>query len=139
MNDILDTQESNSDLMLAIFDEKEERLIEVTANDLTLAVPAGKKRIKRFYLIGDMIYNKRVRVSISLYTDEYSVGVLIGKENASFHDFYSTSTSAIFDERDSRYLNALPVDIMIESKAFSYKNVPISITISAEDLFYENS
>ena len=59
MTYVINTIESISELALALYDERDETLREVTSDDLVFPVFANKRIIKRLYLIGEFLYKKK--------------------------------------------------------------------------------
>ena len=136
MTYVINTIESISELALALYDERDETLREVTSNDLVFPVFANKRIIKRLYLIGEFLYKKKITVSVtSSDTKQYITKLVIGREGLRYSDFseYTNTYTTTYDQCSDKFLNALPVDIFIESVGFSTEDVGIDIDIKVEE------
>lgn len=136
MTYVINTIESISELALALYDERDETLREVTSDDLVFPVFANKRIIKRLYLIGEFLYKKKITVSVtSSDTQQYITKLVIGREGLRYSDFseYTNTYTTTYDQCSDRFLNALPVDILIESTGFSAEDVGIDIDIKVEE------
>jgi len=132
MSYVINTNESVSTMALAVYDERDEVLKEVSETDLIFTVKANQRNIKRLYLIGDLLYTNSVTISVSVSdTAQYTARVLAGLEFTRYSDFADkTNTITInYNTASHKFLNALAVDILLESKTFSTTDVPLSITI----------
>lgn len=136
MTYVINTIESISELALALYDERDETLREVTSNDLVFPVFANKRIIKRLYLIGEFLYKKKITVSVtSSDTKQYITKLIMGREGLRYSDFseYTSTYTTTYDQCSDKFLNALPVDIFIESVGFSTEDVSIDIDIKVEE------
>ena len=136
MTYVINTIESISELALALYDERDETLREVTSDDLVFPVFANKRIIKRLYLIGEFLYKKKITVSVtSSDTKQYITKLVIGREGLRYSDFseYTNTYTTTYDQCSDKFLNALPVDIFIESVGFSTEDVGIDIDIKVEE------
>lgn len=135
MTYVINTVESINELALALYDDRDEVLREVTENDLVFPVFSNKRIIKRLYLIGEFLYKKQITVSVSTDNTQYIAKVVIGREDIRYSDFieYTNMHSTTYDTSPYKYLNALPVDIYIESLGFSSEDVSIEIDLKVED------
>ena len=136
MTYVINTIESISELALALYDERDETLREVTSDDLVFPVFANKRIIKRLYLIGEFLYKKNITVSVtSSDTKQYITKLVIGREGLRYSDFseYTNTYTTTYDQCSDKFLNALPVDIFIESVGFSTEDVGIDIDIKVEE------
>lgn len=136
MTYVINTIESISELALALYDERDETLREVTSDDLVFPVFANKRIIKRLYLIGEFLYKKNITVSVtSSDTKQYITKLVIGREGLRYSDFseYTNTYTTTYDQCSDKFLNALPVDIFIESTGFSTEDVSIDIDIKVEE------
>lgn len=136
MTYVINTIESISELALALYDERDETLREVTSDDLVFPVFANKRIIKRLYLIGEFLYKKNITVSVtSSDTKQYITKLVIGREGLRYSDFseYTNTYTTTYDQCSAKFLNALPVDIFIESTGFSTEDVSIDINIKVEE------
>lgn len=136
MTYVINTIESISELALALYDERDETLREVTSDDLVFPVFANKRIIKRLYLIGEFLYKKKITVSVtSSDTKQYITKLVIGREGLRYSDFseYTNTYTTTYDQCSDKFLNALPVDIFIESTGFSTEDVSIDIDIKVEE------
>lgn len=134
MTYVINTNESVNELALSIYDDKDEILREITGDDLVFPVYTGRRLIKRLYLIGELLYDNPVTVKVTVHdTVQYRAKVVIGKDNPRFSDFveYTDTATAVYSTSQNKYMNALPVDVYIESLAISVEDVEISIEISA--------
>ncbi|AND75175.1 hypothetical protein FDH01_gp014 [Acinetobacter phage vB_AbaM_ME3] len=132
MSYVINTNESISTMALAVYDERDEVLKEVSETDLIFTVKANQRNIKRLYLIGDLLYTNSVTISVTVSdTTQYTAKVLAGLEFTRYSDFADkTNTITInYNTASHKFLNALAVDILLESKTFSTTDVPLSITI----------
>ena len=136
MTYVINTIESISELALALYDERDETLREVTSDDLVFPVFANKRIIKRLYLIGEFLYKKNITVSVtSSDTKQYITKLVIGREGLRYSDFseHTNTYTTTYDQCSDKFLNALPVDIFIESTGFSTEDVSIDIDIKVEE------
>ena len=136
MTYVINTIESISELALALYDERDETLREVTSDDLVFPVFANKRIIKRLYLIGEFLYKKKITVSVtSSDTQQYITKLVIGREGLRYSDFseYTNTYTTTYDQCSDRFLNALPVDILVVSTGFSTEDVGIDIDIKVEE------
>lgn len=132
MSYIINTNESISMMALAVYDERDEVLKEVSEEDLIFTVKANQRSIKRLYLIGDLLYTNSVTVSVTVAdTTQYTAKILAGLEFTRYSDFSDkTNTITInYSTASHKFLNALAVDVLLESKTFSTTDIPISITL----------
>lgn len=132
MSYVINTNESISTMALAVYDERDEVLKEVSETDLIFTVKANQRNIKRLYLIGDLLYTNSVTISVTVSDiTQYTAKVLAGLEFTRYSDFADkTNTITInYNTASHKFLNALAVDILLESKTFSTTDVPLSITI----------
>lgn len=135
MTYIVNTKESINELALAIYDEKNEILREITEDDLVISLTAYQRTIQRLYLIGELLYTNTLSVSVATDTSDYTAKVIIGKEDPRLSDFveYSDRYTTTFKTADFRFLNALPVDVYVESNSFAEQDVGIEITIEVDN------
>lgn len=133
MTNYINTSEVIDNLALTEFDTESESLVEITNESLIIAVPAKRFTIKRFYLIGEMLYNNTISVQVSTGSISYAAKLLLGsKEFPRYSDFIESEVSSTYDTSNFKFLNALPVDILIESKHMSQTDCTIDITIGVE-------
>ncbi len=133
MTNYINTSEVIDNLALTEFDTESESLVEITNESLIIAVPAKRFTIKRFYLIGEMLYNNRISVQVSTGSVSYIAKLLLGsKEFPRYSDFIESEVSSTYDTSTFKFLNALPVDVLIESKHLSQTDCTIDITIGVE-------
>lgn len=133
MTNYINTSEVIDNLALTEFDTESESLVEITNESLIIAVPAKRFTIKRFYLIGEMLYNNMISVQVSTGSVNYIAKLLLGsKEFPRYSDFIESEVSSTYDTSNFKFLNALPVDILIESKHMSQTDCTIDITIGVE-------
>ncbi len=133
MTNYINTSEVIDNLALTEFDTESESLVEITNESLIIAVPAKRFTIKRFYLIGEMLYNNTISVQVSTGSVSYIAKLLLGsKEFPRYSDFIESEVSSTYDTSNFKFLNALPVDILIESKHMSQTDCTIDITIGVE-------
>lgn len=133
MTNYINTSEVIDNLALTEFDTESESLVEITNESLIIAVPAKRFTIKRFYLIGEMLYNNMISVQVSTGSVSYIAKLLLGsKEFPRYSDFIESEVSSTYDTSNFKFLNALPVDILIESKHMSQTDCTIDITIGVE-------
>lgn len=133
MTFVISTTESIDNLALAIYDDKEETLREVRAEDLVFPIFATNRLIKRFFLIGELLYKNSITVTTTSSDPlQYTTKVVIGRNNLRYSDFieYSSSDTTTYDTSTNKYLNALPVDVYIESLGYSEMDVSLDIDIS---------
>ena len=139
MSYVINTNESISTMALAVYDERDEVLKEVSETDLIFTVKANQRNIKRLYLIGDLLYTNSVTISVTVSdTTQYTAKVLAGLEFTRYSDFADkTNTITInYNTASHKFLNALAVDILLESKTFSTTDVPLSITIGVNSWLF---
>lgn len=131
MTMVIKTDESVSTLILATYDTSSEMLKEVKDEDLYIPVAALRRVIKRYYLIGELIYENNLKISISTTTPGYTCKVAIGLSSPRYSDFdeYTYTMSTTYKNAKYSYLNALPVDIYIESTDLSYSDVELDIDL----------
>ena len=133
MTNYINTSEVIDNLALTEFDTESESLVEITNESLIIAVPAKRFTIKRFYLIGEMLYNNTISVQVSTGSVSYIAKLLLGyKEFPRYSDFIESEVSSTYDTSNFKFLNALPVDVLIESKHLSQTDCTIDITIGVE-------
>ena len=133
MTNYINTSEVIDNLALTEFDTESESLVEITNESLIIAVPAKRFTIKRFYLIGEMLYNNMISVQVSTGSVSYIAKLLLGsKEFPRYSDFIESEVSSTYDTSNFKFLNALPVDVLIESKHMSQTDCTIDITIGVE-------
>ena len=133
MTNYINTSEVIDNLALTEFDTESESLVEITNESLIIAVPAKRFTIKRFYLIGEMLYNNTISVQVSTGSVNYIAKLLLGsKEFPRYSDFIEAEVSSTYDTSNFKFLNALPVDVLIESKHLSQTDCTIDITIGVE-------
>lgn len=133
MTNYINTSEVIDNLALTEFDTESESLVEITNESLIIAVPAKRFTIKRFYLIGEMLYNNMISVQVSTGSVNYIAKLLLGsKEFPRYSDFIESEVSSTYDTSNFKFLNALPVDVLIESKHLSQTDCTIDITIGVE-------
>ena len=133
MTNYINTSEVIDNLALTEFDTESESLVEITNESLIIAVPAKRFTIKRFYLIGEMLYNNRISVQVSTGSVSYIAKLLLGsKEFPRYSDFIESEVSSTYDTSNFKFLNALPVDVLIESKHLSQTDCTIDITIGVK-------
>ena len=130
----MNTSEVVNNLALAELDAETESLKEVTEDSFVVAVSSQRFTIKRYYLIGEMLYNKNLTVAVTTGSEDYTAKVLVGyKEYPRYSDFYDTMATGIsYDTSNYKYLNALPVDILVESRVISQTDCTIEIEIGEE-------
>ena len=138
---ILKTKENISTIALAYLDEIDGSLKEISENNLYIAVPSFKRIIKRFYLIGDFLYN--YNIVIEAYTDQvnYEVKVALGgtKKSLSVFDNSSNTLQLQYHDCDFRYLNAVPIDFEITNNSIADLNNILDINIQVKDDFLVNT
>lgn len=137
MTYVIKTSESIDNLALAVYDERDEILREITEDDLIFPVFFNRRIIKRLYLIGEMIYDKNLTVTINIpseSTNLYTAKIRVGLDKPRYSDFdeFSSTHTVSYSSSNYKFLNALPVDVMIESKDITYADVSVDITITAE-------
>lgn len=133
MTNYINTSEVIDNLALTEFDTESESLVEITNESLIIAVPAKRFTIKRFYLIGEMLYNNTISVQVSTGSVSYIAKLLLGsKEFPRYSDFIESEVSSTYDTSNFKFLNALPVDVLIESKHLSQTDCTIDVTIGVE-------
>ena len=133
MTNYINTSEVIDNLALTEFDTESESLVEITNESLIIAVPAKRFTIKRFYLIGEMLYNNRISVQVSTGSVSYIAKLLLGsKEFPRYSDFIESEVSSTYDTSNFKFVNVLPVDVLIESKHLSQTDCTIDITIGVE-------
>ena len=133
MTNYINTSEVIDNLALTEFDTESESLVEITNESLIIAVPAKRFTIKRFYLIGEMLYNNTISVQVSTGSVSYIAKLLLGsKEFPRYSDFIESEVSSTYDTSNFKFLNALPIDVLIESKHLSQTDCTIDITIGVE-------
>ena len=133
MTNYINTSEVIDNLALTEFDTESESLVEITNESLIIAVPAKRFTIKRFYLIGEMLYNNTISVQVSTGSVNYIAKLLLGsKEFPRYSDFIESEGSSTYDTSNFKFLNALPVDVLIESKHLSQTDCTIDVTIGVE-------
>lgn len=133
MTNYINTSEVIDNLALTEFDTESESLVEITNESLIIAVPAKRFTIKRFYLIGEMLYNNTISVQVSTGSVSYIAKLLLGsKEFPRYSDFIESEVSSTYDTSNFKFLNALPIDVLIESKHMSQTDCTIDITIGVE-------
>ena len=133
MTNYINTSEVIDNLALTEFDTESESLVEITNESLIIAVPAKRFTIKRFYLIGEMLYNNTISVQVFTGSVNYIAKLLLGsKEFPRYSDFIESEVSSTYDTSNFKFLNALPVDVLIESKHLSQTDCTIDITIGVE-------
>lgn len=133
MTNYINTSEVIDNLALTEFDTESESLVEITNESLIIAVPAKRFTIKRFYLIGEMLYNNTISVQVSTGSISYAAKLLLGsKEFPRYSDFIESEVSSTYDTSNFKFLNALPIDVLIESKHMSQTDCTIDITIGVE-------
>lgn len=70
-------------------------------------VPAKRFTIKRFYLIGEMLYNNTISVQVSTGSVNYIAKLLLGsKEFPRYSDFIESEVSSTYDTSNFKFLNA---------------------------------
>ena len=134
MTYVINTNESVNELALAIYDDRDEILREVQEDDLVFPVYTGRRLIKRLYLIGELLYDNPVEVKVMVNDPtQYNVKVVIGKDSPRFSDFteYTDTHSTSYKSSSSKFMNAWPVDIYVDSLGISSIDVEVSIEISA--------
>ena len=110
MTNYINTSEVIDNLALTEFDTESESLVEITNESLIIAVPAKRFTIKRFYLIGEMLYNNRISVQVSTGSVSYIAKLLLGsKEFPRYSDFIESEVSSTYDTSNFKFLNALPI------------------------------
>lgn len=137
MTFVIDTRESIDNLALAIYDEKDEILREVTGDDLVFPVFATSRLIKRFFIIGELLYTNKVTITTTSADDtQYITKIAIGKDNLRYSDFseYTSTATTTYEGALSKYYNALPVDIYVESLGYSNEDVTIDVDLVVESV-----
>ena len=134
MTFVINSLESIDNLALAYFDEQEEVLKEVTEDDLIFPVFSNKRIIKRLYVIGDLLYNNQITVEVTTDSSQYRAKIAIGRDTLRYSDFdeYTNIQTTTYAQSPYKLLNALPVDIYIESLGVSTEDVGLDIQISVE-------
>lgn len=133
MTNYINTSEIVNTLALAEFNTDLESLVEVTNDSFIIAVSAKKFTIKRYYIIGEMLYNNTISLTVETNNNEYTTKILVGnKEYPRRSDFITNISSVTYDNTQFKYLNALPVDILIESNTLSQRDCVISLNIGVE-------
>lgn len=137
MTTVLATTENVKELALAYLDKETESLVEVSEEDFFITVTAKQSSIKRFYLIGELLYDHKITVKAeSLDPLQYILKVKIGNEFPRLSDFveYTNTDSTVYQGAAFKYLNALPLDIYAESLVFSNLDVTINLEVEVEAL-----
>lgn len=131
MTDIINSSEIIDYICLATYDKKEEVLREVTENDLIFPVAYNRSKIVRLYVMGELMYKNTVTVDIHMDDEKYDVKVIEGRDFTRYSDFENANKSITlsYDTIGFKYLNALPIDILVVSKELSFKDVNINITV----------
>lgn len=132
---ILKTKENISTIALAYLDETDGFLKEVTEKNMYVAIPSFKKGLKRFYLIGDYLYNYSLSVSALVTNPELVVKVLLGRKINTLEIFTPAThiDKVIYQEAEFKYLNAVPLDILIESQSILELTESLIIEIGTEE------
>lgn len=131
----MNTSEVVNNLALTELDTETESLVEVTEDSFVIAVSSKRFTIKRYYLIGEMLYNKNITVKVITGSEDYTAKVLVGyKEYPRYSDFIESTFSNIsYTTSSYKYLNALPVDVLVESNRISQTDCTLEIEIGADD------
>ena len=130
MNNFINTSEVIDTLALAEFDVDTESLKEVSSDSFVLAVSSKKFTIKRYYLIGELLYNNNITVKVSTGSPNYTASVLIGyTEFPRYSDFTKDLEEVSYDTSNYKFLNALPVDVLLESNTLAIRDCHIEIEI----------
>ena len=130
MNNFINTSEVIDTLALAEFDVDTESLKEVSSDSFVLAVSSKKFTIKRYYLIGELLYNNNITVKVSTGSPNYTASVLIGyTEFPRYSDFTKDLEEVSYDTSNYKFLIALPVDVLLESNTLAIRDCHIEIEI----------
>lgn len=131
----MNTSEVVNNLALTELDAETESLREVTEDSFVIAVSSKRFTIKRYYLIGEMLYKKYITVRVTTGSFDYTARILVGsKEYPRYSDFNREIHKGVsYDTSNFKYLNALPVDVLVESNRISQTDCTLEIEIGAED------
>ena len=138
MNALLKTNENIVDIAIAYFDESDEMLKEITQDNLYFALSALSFQYKRLYLIGDLMYTSSIKITAIIVDDpdeEYTIKLNLNKDFNNVADFNDStnSVSGTFDNQASRYLNAMPLDILISSNNITEVSKAVEFTLEFGD------
>jgi len=127
LNGIIKTNENISDIALTYFDEQEEVLKEITADNLYFSLSPFSTSYKRLYLVGDLIYNDIIRVRASPM-EGYTVKLKI-LDRFNYVSDFEDATDQVYCSLDNKHLNSIPLDILIISENIVSETVPLVLTI----------
>lgn len=129
---IIKTEENIDSLALAYYDEVNKVLKEVNSDDFYFTLSPFSSEYKRLYIIGDLIYND----VINIYAEDvegFSVKITQLDTFNSYTDF-DNALSYLTCVYDNKYLNSIPIDILITSESINEKTIDLKLNISDEIL-----
>lgn len=121
-----------SKLALMYYDYDSSSLKEINESSVSLALYPYESTVRRFFLCGDFIQDKTCSISCSVNsTMAYEVKILAGIKEPSIVDFNGAVSTVQVDQTtcEFAYLNAIPVDIFIESFTRSEYSVSLEIKL----------
>lgn len=139
LESLLNTFENISDIALAYFDEKAEVLREISDQEDYFCVAPFSVQYKRLYIIGDLLYNNTVTISAKLNTefqDQYEIKLKLGSTYNQVSDFdgASDTISGSYKSIGHKYLNAVPLDVLVTSNNLTEKSTSITFELSIDDV-----
>ena len=138
LESLLNTFENISDIALAYFDEKAEVLREISDQEDYFCVAPFSVQYKRLYIIGDLLYNNVFTISAKLDTEfqnQYEIKLKLGSIYNQVSDFdeASNSVSGYYKNLGHKYLNAVPLDVLVISNNLTEKSTSITFELSIDD------
>lgn len=138
LESLLNTFENISDIALAFYDEESEVLRELSDQGDYFCVAPFSVQYKRLYIIGDLLYNNSINISAKLNTDfenQYEIKLKLGSEYNQVSDFdgCNDTVSGEYKNTSHKYLNALPLDVLIVSKNLTEKSTSILFELSIQE------
>ena len=136
MNEILlKTSESISDIAIAYLDEIDGEIKEIDQR-FHIAVSAMSSSYIRLFLIGDRVYDSKIKIEAFIDPNdfEYDVKIRLGGSYVGVESFQYCSNEAIgvFKDCTEVYKNALPLDVLVTSLALTEKTKSLIFKISYE-------
>lgn len=138
LESLINTNEDISDIALAYYDDKLEVLKEMSEQGSYFSVAPFSTTYKRLYVIGDLLYNNSVTIKAELpdeFKNQYEVKLRFGEIYNQISDFDSATNTVTgsYKTLGFKYLNAVPIDVLVISKSIAEMSTSISFTIIVED------
>lgn len=138
MESLINTNEDISDIALAYYDDKLEVLKEISEQGTYFSVAPFSVTYKRLYVIGDLLYNNAVKITAELppeFANLYEVKLRFGQVYNQVGDFDSATNTVTgsYETLGFKYLNAVPLDVLVISKNMVEMSTGITFIITIGD------